>query len=309
MKMRKLYSLLLAFAFAVSALCSVSALSPETVFAAQNQQTQTQQKQQKQQKQQTKQQKTAPQKKSNAGKYILDHAGVLSQSDLKAIDQILAEKSQQAGAALCVAVLNQGLDNKGIGEFANKFADNCAKISGNGAIVFVQDVKSRKWYIATDKKMKPALGKGSSANKEHTEYISHDVVPNLKSNDLVKAYSTFADKAGELAAYYNRTGDAMEVVDTTIEKIIVLVLALVIGYFYASSRRSSRVEAMSNVAIASGAEHYLDRSTFNLYASNDSYLYQTVTVVPRSKGSSDSSDGDCSFSSSDDSHGGGGGDY
>ena len=65
---------------------------------------------------------------------------------------------------------------------------------------------------------------------------------------------------------------------------------------------------MSNVATAAGASDYLNQGSFSLYASNDSYLYQTVTVVPRSK-SDDSSDGDMSFSSSDGDHGGGGGSY
>lgn len=298
MKMKKIYSLLLAFVFSVSAICSIVAVSPNTVFAAQNQQKTAQ----------AKQQNNSPRNKAKSGNCVIDQTGTLSSSDLQKIDKALLENSEKSGAILCVAILNQGLNEKGIGAYANNFADNCAKSSGKGAIVFVQDVKSRKWYIATDKKMKPALGKDSTDNKQHVEYISNDIVPHLKSNDLVKAYSTFAVKAGELAEFYNRTGDAMTVVDTTIEKIVIAIVALVIGYLYASARRSSRVAAMSNVATAAGASDYLNQGSFNLYASNDSYLYQTVTVVPRSK-SDDTSDGDMSFSSSDGDHGGGGGSY
>lgn len=298
MKMKKIYSLLLAFVFSVSAICSIAAVSPNTVFAAQNQQKTAQ----------AKQQNNTHSKKAKSGKCVIDQTGTLSSNDLQKIDKALLENSEKSGAILCVAILNQGLNEKGISAYANNFADNCAKSSGKGAIVFVQDVKSRKWYIATDKKMKPALGKDSTDNKQHVEYISTDIVPHLKSNDLVKAYSTFAVKAGELAEFYNRTGDAMTVVDTTIEKIVIAIVALVIGYLYASARRSSRVAAMSNVATAAGASDYLNQGSFSLYASNDSYLYQTVTVVPRSK-SDDSSDGDMSFSSSDGDHGGGGGSY
>lgn len=298
MKMKKIYSLLLAFVFSVSAICSIAAVSPNTVFAAQNQQKTAQ----------AKQQNNSPRNKAKSGKCVIDQTGTLSSSDLQKIDKALLENSEKSGAILCVAILNQGLNEKGIGAYANNFADNCAKSSGKGAIVFVQDVKSRKWYIATDKKMKPALGKDSTDNKQYVEYISTDIVPHLKSNDLVKAYSTFAVKAGELAEFYNRTGDAMTVVDTTIEKIVIAIVALVIGYLYASARRSSRVAAMSNVATAAGASDYLNQGSFSLYASNDSYLYQTVTVVPRSK-SDDTIDGDMSFSSSDGDHGGGGGSY
>lgn len=303
MKNNRLYSILLALAFSLSALFSGVTLAPEAAFAAQPQQPAK------------RLQKQTPPKAVHTGNYIIDQAGALKGGDLQKIDQILAAESQKSGAALCVAILNQGLDEKRIGAYANSFADKCAEVSGKGAIVFVQDIRSRKWYIATDKKMKPAFGKSDRDNKDHVEYISLEAVPHLKSNDLYAAYTTFAGKAGELAGYYNRTGEAMTVVDTTLEKIVIALMALAIGYIFASTRRSARIAAMSNVAAAAGAANYLDRSSFNLYASNDSYLYQTVAVVPRAKASENTrakaseNNGGCSFSSSNSGHGGGGGSY
>lgn len=295
MKNNRLYSILLALIFSFSAIFSAVTFFPDVTCAAQNRQ------------QTRKPQKKAQQKAAQAGNYIIDYTGLLKSGDLQKIDQILAAESQKSGAALCVAILNQGLNEKRIGTYANSFADKCAETAGTGAIVFVQDVRSRKWYIATDKKMKPAFGKNDGDNKDHVEYISMEIVPHLKSNDLYAAYATFAGKAGELAEYYNRTGEAMTVVDTTLEKIVIAVMSLAIGYLFAAKRRSARIAAMSNVAAASGAGNYLDRSSFNLYASSDSYLYQTVAVVPRPKAGNNN--GGCSFSSSNSSHGGGGGSY
>lgn len=294
-KDNRLYHILLALLFSFSAFFSAVTISPDVTCAAQNQQ------------QTKKPQKKAQPKTVHTGNHIIDHAGVLQNSALQKIDQILAAESQKSGAALCVAILNQDLNEKRIGAYANSFADKCAEAAGTGAIVFVQDVRSRKWYIATDKKMKPAFGKNDGDNKDHVEYISMEIVPHLKSNDLYTAYTAFAGKAGELAGYYNRTGEAMTVVDTTLEKIVIAVMSLAIGYLFAAKRRSARIAAMSNVAAASGAGNYLDRSSFNLYASNDSYLYQTVAVVPRPRTSNNN--GGCSFSSSNSSHGGGGGSY
>lgn len=67
---------------------------------------------------------------------------------------------------------------------------------------------------------------------------------------------------------------------------------------------------MSNVREAVEANAYLDKQTFELTHSNDTYLYTNVSTVPKSKsrgGRSD--DGSVSESSSDDDHGGGGGSY
>lgn len=294
MKNNRLYFILLAIAFSIAALFSALTFNPQVTFAANQQQTKNPQ------------QKTPP-KTVHAGKYIIDQTGALQSNTLQKIDRILATESQKSGAALCVAILNQGLDEKRIGTYANNFADKCAETAGTGAIVFVQDVRSRKWYIATDKKMKPAFGKNAGDNADHVEYISKEIVPHLKSNDLYTAYAAFAGKAGELAGYYNRTGEAMTVVDTTSEKIGIAVMSLALGYLFAASRRSARVAAMSNVAAASEADNYLDRGSFNLYASSDNYLYQTVAVVPRLK--ANKNNGGCSFSSSNSGHGGGGGSY
>ena len=66
---------------------------------------------------------------------------------------------------------------------------------------------------------------------------------------------------------------------------------------------------MSNVREAVEANAYLDKQTFALTHSNDTYLYTNISAVPKSKSSGSSDDGSVSESSADSDHGGGGGSY
>ena len=83
-----------------------------------------------------------------------------------------------------------------------------------------------------------------------------------------------------------------------------------IGGAAAYGWRALLIQGMSNVREAVEANAYLDKQTFALTHSNDTYLYTNVSAVPKSKSSGGSSDdGSVSESSSDVDHGGGGGSY
>ena len=54
---------------------------------------------------------------------------------------------------------------------------------------------------------------------------------------------------------------------------------------------------------------HLNKESFDLLVTEDTYMYTNVSVVPRSKSNDSSDDGSVTDSSSDGDHGGGGGDY
>ena len=66
---------------------------------------------------------------------------------------------------------------------------------------------------------------------------------------------------------------------------------------------------MSNVRQQVEANAYLNKESFNLLVTNDTYMYTNVSVVPRGKSKDNDSDGSVTESSSDGNHGGGGGGY
>ena len=135
--------------------------------------------------------------------------------------------------------------------------------------------------------------------------MSKAFVHYLKKNDYASAYMVYATKAGELLHYYQKNGKGWEP-----EKgfpLLALVGALVAGVAGAYIYRGSLLASMSNVRQQVEANAYLNKESFDLLVSEDTYMYTNVSVVPRAK--SKSSDGSVTESSSDDNHGGGGGGY
>ena len=118
----------------------------------------------------------------------------------------------------------------------------------------------------------------------------------------------YALKAGELLKYYQKNGRGWEP-----EKefpwgalYIALVTAAIVTYFY----KLGLLATMSNVNKQVEANAYLNKESFTLKESEDSFMYSTVTVtLVSSSKDNGSDDGSVTDSSSDGDHGGGGGDY
>ena len=134
------------------------------------------------------------------------------------------------------------------------------------------------------------------------------MVAEFKKNDYAQGYITYAQKAGELLEYYEKEGEPWD--PNAGFNWFALVIAAGIGGAVAYGCRALLISGMSNVQEAVEANAYLDKQTFALTHSNDTYLYTNISAVPKSKSSGGSSDdGSVSESSSDDDHGGGGGSY
>ena len=87
---------------------------------------------------------------------------------------------------------------------------------------------------------------------------------------------------------------------------IALITAAIVTYFY----KLGLLATMSNVNKQVEANAYLNKESFTLKESEDSFMYSTVTVpLVSSSKDNGSDDGSVTDSSSDGDHGGGGGDY
>ena len=170
-------------------------------------------------------------------------------------------------------------------------------------MVLLQVTNTRKWYIATDKQLKQVI-----VGNEGIEYMSKPMVAQFKKNDYAQGYITYAQKAGELLEYYEKEGEPWD--PDAGFNWFALVIAAGIGGAAAYGWRSLLISGMSNVREAVEANAYLDKQTFALTHSNDTYLYTNISAVPKSKSNGGSSDdGSVSESSADSDHGGGGGSY
>ena len=232
---------------------------------------------------------------------VMDDAKLLSPADRSKVEQTLKQYERQYNVRMGVVTV-KSIGKQKPGDFANALIDKGYNDGANGGMVLLQVVDQRKWYISTDKKLKEVV-----VGNEGVEYMSKAFVPYLKKNDYAGAYLTYANKAGELLAYHQKNGKGWKP-----EKEfpwLALVGALVAGAAGAYLYRGSLVASMSNVRQQVEANAYLNKESFDLLVSDDTYMYTNVSVVPRSKSNDSSDDGSVTESSSDDNHGGGGGGY
>ena len=230
---------------------------------------------------------------------IMDDAKLLSNADRAKVASVLQQVENKYNVRVGVVTV-KSIGSQKPGDFANQLIDKAYNNGPNGNIVLLQVVDQRKWYISTDKKLKNVV-----VGNEGVEYMSKAFVPYLKKNDYAGAYTVYATKAGELLGYYQKNGKGWKP-----EKgfpLLALVGALVAGVAGAYIYRGSLLASMSNVRQQVEANAYLNKESFDLLVSEDTYMYTNVSVVPRAK--SKSSDGSVTESSSDDNHGGGGGGY
>ena len=228
----------------------------------------------------------------------MDNAKLLSNADRAKVVRALQQVENKYNVRVGVVTV-KSIGSQKPGDFANQLIDKAYNNGPNGNMVLLQVVDQRKWYISTDKKLKSVV-----VGNEGVEYMSKAFVPYLKNNDYAGAYTVYATKAGELLGYYQKHGKGWKP-----EKWMALVGALVAGAAGAYIYRSTLLSSMSNVRQQVEANAYLNKESFDLLVTEDTYMYTNVSVVPRSKSNDSSDDGSVTDSSSDGDHGGGGGDY
>ena len=218
--------------------------------------------------------------------------------------QVLAELEKQEQAHnVRMAVVTMGtIGTIEPGVYANKLLDTTYNDGANGNMVLLHVLDKRQWYIATDTKMKEVV-----VGNEGTEYMSKPMVAKLKENDNAGAYVVYAQKGGELLAYYDKEGEGWN--PKAGFNWMALAAAMVVSGGIVFVLRGSLLASMSNVRAQVAANAYLDQSSFQLAVNNDNFLYTNVSAVPKAKSKSASSDGSTNDSHSDEKHGGGGGGY
>lgn len=234
-----------------------------------------------------------------AASSLVDNAKVLSSAQRQ---QVLAELQKQEQAhKVRIAVVTMGtIGTVEPGAFANKLLDTTYNDGAKGNMVLVHVLDKRQWYIATDKKMKEVV-----IGNAGTEFMSKPMVAKLKDNDNAGAYIVYAQKGGELLAYYEKEGEGWN--PNAGFSWMALVAAMLVSGGVVFLVRHMLVASMSNVRAEVAANAYLDQSSFQLAVNSDNFLYTNVSTVPKAKKSS--SDGSTNDSNSDDKHGGGGGGY
>ena len=230
---------------------------------------------------------------------LVDNAKLLNSQQRRTVLAELQKQEQAHGVRMAVVTM-QSIGNQVPREVANKLLDTVYNDGAKGNMVLLQVADTRKWYIATDKKLMKVI-EGDKA----VEYISKPMVAELKINNYNEAYIVYATKAGELLTYYEKNDKPWK--PNAGFNWMALAAGLAIGALGAYGYRTALINSMSNVRAEVAANAYLNQGSFALTNNNDSYLYTNVTVTKKPK--NQDRDGSVSDHGGDRDHGGGGGGY
>ena len=228
---------------------------------------------------------------------LVDAANVLQPVDKQKILSLIRQIEQKHKIRVAVLTVSgtQGMDIK---DYANGILDGYCQDGEKGNMVMILDVGSRRWQIATDPKMRKMI-----TDERGIPKLKESFIDALKKGDYAKAFTNYATTTDFLVNYYAKEGEAYDPSKEFSGGALAGGGAIALGI--AALIRKVLMGQMSNVQPASDASAYLNKESFGLTGSNDTYLYTTTAVIPKKKENS----GGSSSGGSSGGNGGGGGSF
>lgn len=230
---------------------------------------------------------------------MVDDAGLLFQSEIMQLEQVLAEVSERYDMDIVVVTVD---DLEGSSPMA--FADDFYDYGGYGpdGILLLVSMEENEWCVST-------AGYGIDViTKAGLEHLSKGFVPYLSEGDYVKAFTEFARLCDEFIAQA-KTGDPFDTHNLPKEPFAFgsnLVIALVIGLVVALIATGVMKGKLKTVRKQAKADDYVMPGSMQLTNSRDLFLYTHLDRREKPKSSGGSS---THVSSSGTRHGGGGGKF
>ena len=225
---------------------------------------------------------------------LMDGAGLLQKAEQQEVSNALREVEKKHHVRIGVVTV-KGV-NGDVGQFADQVLDRAYTDGQNGNLVLVLSMAGRDWYISTDNTMRQKIIDGEGVN-----YLSESFLPAFGENNYAAGFKKFAARADEMLTYYETEGEAY---DPSAEfDPFALVVALILATLAGMSVRAGLIKSMSNVYPEPAASAYLDRDSFKLTESDDTYLYTTVSRRPKPRNN------DNGHGPGGGGHGGGGGKF
>ncbi len=227
---------------------------------------------------------------------VADEAGLLTSEDTRELEAELRELSERYGVDFVVHTAESS-DGKEIKHYAADFYDYSGYGCGSGrdGVMLAVVMGTREYYILTT---------GSCIamfSDNDIDDIEEEIVPSLSDGDYARAFSDFAFECG-FEVDYELNGPTYTVGTAVTSILFCAVVGLIVGFISVSVMKSK----LKSVRISYTAADYVDRSSFRITDSRDTFLYKTVTKTEHPKPSESS--GSSTFTgSSGTRHGGGGG--
>ena len=225
---------------------------------------------------------------------IRDDAGLLDSDEKLELEKLAREVCDEYGFQRVVVTVN-GTDGKDMVSFADELYEEGGYLE-DGAVL-VLDMLSRDWYIST-------AGRGEYALSDYKiDLVADEVIPYLSAGDYFEGFRLFIEECQQhVESYdngsyipddsdYHDYGDDYE--NKTVERRGVNPLwipgSLAAGLLSAFIATGSMKGQMNNVSSRTNASGYTKKGSLNLTEKQDTFLYNTVSRVPRPKDDSNRS--------------------
>ncbi len=252
---------------------------------------------------------------SLSASYVIDDAGLLSESEKNSLESLLTSVSSSTGISTVVATATSS-GGYGDTEYADRILERPQY--GEDAVIFFLNMGERTYYISTSGYAMYVLD--DSALSNDSAYIGY-----LSSGQYYKAFSSWAKSVETYADYALRSDYESAVLSSdgywetpssSQEKGFSwgapLFFSLAIGAFISFFVVSKQKKKLKNTGFVNNADDYVVPNSFNLTVHKDIFLYSNVVRVRRASSSNGNRPGGSRHttthtSSSGSTHGGRGG--
>lgn len=225
---------------------------------------------------------------------IRDDAGLLDSDEKLELEKLAREVCDEYDFQLVVVTVN-GTDGKDMAAFADELYEEGDYLE-DGAVL-VLNMLSRDWYIST-------AGRGEYALSDYKiDLVADEVIPYLSAGDYFEGFRLFIEECKQhVESYdngsyvpddsdYHDYGDGNE--NKAVERRGVNPLwipgSIMAGLLSALIATGSMKGQMNNVSPRTNASGYTKKGSLNLTEKQDTFLYNTVSRVPRPKDDSNRS--------------------
>lgn len=193
---------------------------------------------------------------------------------------------------------------------ATEYADDYYDYSGFGygssgdGILFLVSMEDRDWAISTK-------GFGITAFTDAgQEYMMENIKPDLSDGDYYDAFETYTELCDDFISQA-KSGNAYDNGNLPQEplSLIWIPISILIGVVFAFFITGVMKGKLKSVRSQPAASSYLKKNSMVVTTSKDTYLYSSVTRVPRNTGNSSGGGSSTHRSSSGSSHGGSSGKF
>ena len=254
---------------------------------------------------------------SLSASYVIDDAGLLTESERSSLESLLESVSSSTGISTVVATASSS-GGYGDTEYADRILERPEY--GEDAVVFFLNMGDRTYYISTNGYAMYVLDDRALSND--SAYIGY-----LSSGQYYKAFSSWARSVETYADYASRSGYESSTLSaggywetpSSSEKKgfswgAPLFFSLAIGAFISFFVVSKQKKKLKNTGLVNNADDYVVPNSFNLTVHKDIFLYSNVVRVRRASANNGGRPGGggprhttTHISSSGGSHGGRGG--